>query len=705
MKTNNYIRVFFLFVAFLLALTKGYCQNCEINKGNVIPLVRLPDVENGISYGWERWVNAGSSALLSGINIGECIIATEHGIFTGEEYAIANSINLNQIISKTNGSYYTMIYFPAGAYFFNNSIDINKDKVIFKGAGGADAPNQTHFHFNLPDPSVNLSDEPWVTNSCIIFGSDYIGFEDIYLIQDPFWVENDKHKYDRFSTNTIAINGSNCWVRGVESAHTRKHHIEIQGENNTISGCYFHDAEWYVGGGRAYGVTLNGYSKSNVIENNIFNHLRHSIVLQCGPKYNVVGYNYSANPYSESCDWFLDDWHCCDNSGRVPDICFHGSKFGDPPNEVDWGGATYNLIEGNICEKIRFDDVHKENGPYNTFFRNWAKGEVNGPWCVDPEAQDPFSIMHTASDDQFMQNIVACNAMPSFVDWEKICEHGFFAYWYEKRCYDPEDPNCDCITTHSLDSKLGFVPSDLCSYYKTAKPDFWNGYDVITWPYYPTGENPALLRNWRADQQYPDVTKAIYVGWDPNFYLNMCGPCIFIEKDINQSPAIQNFFQSVGNITASYAILTSSPVTFISGDYIDLDPGFETYDGGEFEAYIDEVSCPENSSKIIQHQPLSANTQTKNELGNDSISIDDTYFKVSPNPTNGDITLSYNFNENTDVLFEIYNTQGVKECSYSLSGSVNSKSISLVSLNNGIYTYRAIAGNKLIATDKIVVIK
>ena len=79
--------------------------------------------------------------------------------------------------------------------------------------------------------------------------------------------------------------------------------------------------------------------------------------------------------------------------------------------------------------------------------------------------------------------------------------------------------------------------------------------------------------------------------------------------------------------------------------------------------------------------------------------------QLVPNPNNGNMQVTYEIPANTNGTFEVYNLIGSKLFSYPLTGGKNTFSISRTDLNAGIYFYRAIAGNKLIGKDKIVVIK
>jgi len=87
------------------------------------------------------------------------------------------------------------------------------------------------------------------------------------------------------------------------------------------------------------------------IENNIFKHLRHSMILQAGANGNVFTYNYSTDPYWETS-------YSPPNSAG--DVVLHGNY------------PYRNLFEGNVVQNIVIDNSHGSNGPYNTFLRNRA---------------------------------------------------------------------------------------------------------------------------------------------------------------------------------------------------------------------------------------------------------------------------------------------------------------------------------------------
>ncbi len=163
-------------------------------------------------------------------------------------------------------------------------------------------------------------------------------------------------RFDQTSSQTsnISIERSyNCWIKCVESINCNFAHFEVSNATNIeISGCYLHDAFNYGSGGKAYGVVLHFATGASLIYNNVFEHLRHSMLLQAGANGNVLSYNYSFDPF----------WTA---------VALPANAAGDA---VLHGNYPYaNLFEGNIIQQIIIDNSHGINGPNNTFFRNRAE--------------------------------------------------------------------------------------------------------------------------------------------------------------------------------------------------------------------------------------------------------------------------------------------------------------------------------------------
>jgi hypothetical protein len=94
------------------------------------------------------------------------------------------------------------------------------------------------------------------------------------------------------------------------------------------------------GGGKGYGIMVQNTSGDCLIENNIFRHLRHSMILQAGSNGNVFGYNYSIDPYWTEVSL---------PSNAAGDIVLHGNY------------VYANLFEGNLGQQIVIDDSHGIN--------------------------------------------------------------------------------------------------------------------------------------------------------------------------------------------------------------------------------------------------------------------------------------------------------------------------------------------------------
>ncbi len=143
----------------------------------------------------------------------------------------------------------------------------------------------------------------------------------------------------------------NCRIKGIESDTSVASHVYISKSLNIrVTGSYFHHAFRYDGAStHGYGVTLSHRASECVVENNIFEHLRHAMMVKTGANGNVFGYNYSTDVYRVE---FPHDYG--------GDISLHGHY------------PYANLFEGNIVENIILDHYWGPAGPFNTFFRNRA---------------------------------------------------------------------------------------------------------------------------------------------------------------------------------------------------------------------------------------------------------------------------------------------------------------------------------------------
>jgi hypothetical protein len=186
-------------------------------------------------------------------------------------------------------------------------------------------------------------------------------------------------------SSTVYFNYAvNSWVNGIESDNCTFSHVQSRRSSNLyISKSYFHHAFGYGGNGRGYGVMLHATSNECLVENNIFEHLRHSMIVQWGANGNVFAYNYSFDPFWES---------ITTPSNSAGDMVLHGNY-------------TYaNLFEQNICRNIVIDDSHGPNGPHNTFLRNRSEGY--GIFFSASNSPKQNFLGNDVTNDNFPYNLV-----------------------------------------------------------------------------------------------------------------------------------------------------------------------------------------------------------------------------------------------------------------------------------------------------------
>ena len=188
-----------------------------------------------------------------------------------------------------------------------------------------------HFTYN---PAMN----PQLRSMGLVVG---VGIQGLYLT-----------RLNTADRATVGMkNAAYCWMRDCESEMTFRAHVSGSSALRCeIRRNYMHHSHDYGGGGHGYGVTLGEHVTGFLIEDNIFVHLRHAMMVQVGASGNVYGYNYSIETQSEG------TWTPCD-------ISMHGHY------------PHMNLFEGNVVQEVDVSDYWGPCGPGNTLLRNRVESE------------------------------------------------------------------------------------------------------------------------------------------------------------------------------------------------------------------------------------------------------------------------------------------------------------------------------------------
>ncbi len=189
-----------------------------------------------------------------------------------------------------------------------------------------------------------------------------VGIEDLYIQQmTP----------SGGSTDSIQLSYcAGCWVKNVKSYMARGTHVRMQySYQSEIRDAYFNDA-YNHDSGAGYGIFFFGPNSGNLVENNIIQRARHSLIYEGGGSGNVFGYNFTKDVYtSESPQWLSED------------VSTHGSH------------PFMNLWEGNVFSKLSHDNTWGSSS-HNTSLRNYitrtATGATQALYAVDVEAHNYY---------------------------------------------------------------------------------------------------------------------------------------------------------------------------------------------------------------------------------------------------------------------------------------------------------------------------
>ncbi len=350
-----------------------------------------------------------------------------HQINIIDSGAIGNGVFSNAAILQrviNNCTQPTIIYFPAGTYFFDTTIYFNhvnaKNNVIIRGEdsgatvftfdGGGPSVSRDFFSVtgatsisrNLKANTVLGASYLRIDNTVNLNVNDYIRIyqKDAALVGSDLLVVGQLAKITGKNGDTLFIRSplrkaytladSVKIVRYVPRKWIGFEHFKVErldSTNNESSTFFFRYAvDCWVKGVESYKtnhahVALN-YSSNCEVDSSYFHH-SHGYGGGWGQAIGVMITNTSgecriqnsifahlrqgvllsrgANGNVYAYNYSTDPYWDQYPSNRAPDINFHG----DYP--------YMNLVEGNVGQYIHVDNSHGINGPYNTFLRNRAE--------------------------------------------------------------------------------------------------------------------------------------------------------------------------------------------------------------------------------------------------------------------------------------------------------------------------------------------
>ncbi len=660
----------------------------------------------------------------------------------------ASASNYSEIIIKGDGSDKTTLFFPNS--YKGKAIQIRAeqysvfqeiyagyfrdDQIIYTNTNGYNVGDYIEIIDDFPlefgqigqiEKVINKTGTQLILENKLAISYDYgsthpqirklapiknVGVEDLLIQRENttgLWENTIDYQY-----------AADCWILGVESYIAYKHHIGINASTAIeIRGCYFHHVSGHGEGGIGYGVLLENHSTNCLIEDNQFDALRHSMIVQSGANRNVFGYNYSWNR-----EW--ETWTAFPGIG-TGDISVHGNY------------PYANLFEGNKVELIWADDAHSVmNGPYNTFFRNDVTSHViylnqahysnaigNYVYEVDTDGGPIYP--------PFGNGIGSTNVLDNAA--KQFNQNGTI-YNY----------------SHAKYFALGFLgqANSLCmdfSYYYDDIPAFIEQYDpyVVSWPclgttcyvdgtgqnvYWPRATIPAVQRKLAGGKITLSgnsvVTNQLTATMTGPSYLASGQVGTFIVSASGGTPPYSYAWSYytycseplIASVPESKAVIVPNSVP--CGYWFNISNTTNTItragdgNGRSFQvkcivtdASNNTVTLTHDVSCSISHPPLPKQQAVNNDavLSEMKTELLDNY----PNPFNPSTIISYSIKTEGRVSLKIYNTLGqeIRTLVDEIKQAGNSEvEFNASELPSGIYIYRMQSGDYL-SIKKMLLVK
>ncbi|MCB0518462.1 MAG: discoidin domain-containing protein [Lewinellaceae bacterium] len=195
--------------------------------------------------------------------------------------------------------------------------------------------------------------------------------------------------------------------------------------------------------------------------------------------------------------------------------------------------------------------------------------------------------------------------------------------------------------------------------------------------------------------------------------------CDSVTMIRNEVPVISGFYNAELTITSSGFIKVGSNVTYVAGESITLEPGFEVEFGAEFLAYIAPCDpIPPSLLKKQQKEQQKAEKKAEKEaakerrqlekLEREKYAPNKTWLRISPNPASSAAALAYNLPQSSSVRIGVFDPTG-QLVTWILSGQVQQagvydKTLSVMQLPSGTYTV-SLFTERGVVSERLVVVE
>jgi len=250
-------------------------------------------------------------------------------------------------------------------------------------------------------------------------------------------------------------------------------------------------------------------------------------------------------------------------------------------------------------------------------------------------------------------------------------------------------------------SKAAAIAYRNLTVYLTSSSDYSDAKNGAIWSamdLYGTCSNEVLqtIRAWDA------VGVSSIGGIDYNVFVD-CSLLNFIHNQGSPYTA-----RAINNLESDCDISSSSnaQVTFIAGNSITLKPGFSS--GPSFHAFIDpclsniQLKMANNSDDDVPEYIIERPTEMNSNINSEAITNDvsNSKFEISPNPSNGEISIIINEIDFENVEIHVHDTKGKLILTKIISAKKTT--INLTNEQRGIYFINLIQDNKIYSKKVIL---